>query len=303
MASGKEKMMEIANEYIKIVSSAKSSCNSAAKNISGLRVALEESWKGASGDAMEQALAAIQAEILGVYNDLDGVESAMTSRANKIYNNWSSTTVSAAIVSAATASGSVGGGGFGGSGGRDSSMYEKIFNEQERKVLEDTFKEVYGKDVYHGVKVYNDISTGNVSWDTLENTLKAVGVKSANVDVIVTTCKTVTNPTGNMKRLTDYKNQYMNSAAKRVVNGDIAGGLADLGKSTALGLVSIGYGAFEVASEVGANVISKTTKKVSSALKVAGKYVPGTSGKILKTTGNAISTVSDKVTGWIRKLF
>lgn len=298
MASGKEEMMEIANEYIKIVSSAKSSCNDAAKSISALRLQLSESWKGASGDAMEQALAAVQAEILAVYTNLNGVESDMTSRANKIYNSWS-----AATVSTATASDIAGGGGFGGSGGRDSSMYEKIFNEQERKVLEDTFKEVYGKDVYHGVKVYNDISTGNVSWDTLENTMKAVGVKSTNVDVIVTTCKTVTNPTGNMKRLTDYKNQYMNSAAKRVVNGDIAGGLADLGKSTALGLVSIGYGAFEVASEVGANVISKITKKVSSALKVAGKYVPGAGGKILKTAGNAISTVSDKVTGWIRKLF
>lgn len=247
---------------------------------------------------MEQALAAVQAEISGVYNDLNGVESDMASRANKIYNNWSSAT-----VSTTTASDIAGGGGFGGSGGRDSSMYEKIFSEQERKVLEDTFKEVYGKDVYHGVKVYNDISTGNVSWNTLENTMKAVGVKSAIVDTVVTSCKTITNPNEKVKARIDRTWAYADSANRKLANGDIIGGVADLGMTVMAATQSVRYTASDILTEVGANVISKTTEKVSSALKVAGKYVPGAGGKILKTAGNTISTVSDKVTGWIRKLF
>lgn len=279
----KTEILEAADEYIKIVSSAKSSCNDAAKSISALRLQLSESWNGASGNAMEQALAAIQMEIIGEYNALDEVESAIRSR-TKILAYTPVVPVK---------------GGFGGSGGRDKA----IFDEDEQKVLEDTFKEIYGKDVYYGVKVYEDISTGSVSWDTLENTLKAFGVKSAIVDAVVTSCKTITNPSKKVKARIDRTWAYADSANHKLANGDIIGGVADLGMTVMAAAQSVRYTASDILTEVGANIMDGAAETVSSALKASGKYVPGVGGKILKTAGNTISTVSDNVTGWIRKLF
>lgn len=88
MASDKEKMLQSANSYASYVSDAKKACKNAANSLKSPISIVSESWKGASGAAMKEALEDMKDDLNRLYNRLSALESQMRSRAKSIYNNW-----------------------------------------------------------------------------------------------------------------------------------------------------------------------------------------------------------------------
>lgn len=88
MASDKDNMLSRANYYAGIVSSARSACDEAVQALDSPKSTVSDSWKGASGSAMLQALTDIQTEIKQISAQLVSLESQMRSHARSIYNNW-----------------------------------------------------------------------------------------------------------------------------------------------------------------------------------------------------------------------
>ena len=217
-----------------------------------------------------------------------------------------------------------GGGAFGGSGGienRESSgnylvdswndftygygivkdKYDNL-DDQEKKTIKNICEAVLGEEVYSAAEIAEDIVTGDVSWDTAEKALKAMEVESTTVNVIIKTCETVINPTGNMKTLMDGKDLYMDQAVEKISNGDIAGGLSDLGNSAACGLSAIAYGVGEVSTELVAGGIESISKKVTAPLEAVSKIIPGKAGETVKNVASGIKTVTGAVSGFLKKL-
>ena len=217
-----------------------------------------------------------------------------------------------------------GGGAFGGSGdiekGESSGNYlvdswndftygygvvkDKYNNldDSEKKAIKKVSEAVLGEDVNNAVEIADDIVTGDVSWDTAEKALKAMEVESTTVNVIIKTCETVINPTGNMKTLMDGKDLYMDQAVEKISNGDIAGGLSDLGNSAACGLSAIAYGVGEVSTELVAGGIESISKKVTAPLEAVSKIIPGKAGETVKNVASGIKTVTGAVSGFLKKL-
>ncbi len=217
-----------------------------------------------------------------------------------------------------------GGGAFGGSGdiekGESSGNYlvdswndftygygvvkDKYNNldDSEKKAIKKISEAVLGEDVNNAVEIADDIVTGDVSWDTAEKALEAMKVESTTVNVIIKTCETVINPTGNMKTLMDGKDLYMDQAVKKLSNGDIAGGLSDLGNSAACGLSAIAYGVGEVSTELVAEAVDGVAKKITAPLDKVSKIIPGKAGNAVKSITSGIKTVTGAVSGFLKKL-
>lgn len=175
-------------------------------------------------------------------------------------------------------------------------------DENEQKVLKELGKEFLGKELYYAIDITHDISTGDVTWDTAKSFLKAVRAKSATVNVIIESCKTVTKPTGTMKTLMDGYDIFLEQAADNFSKGNIGQGIADAGMSTACGLSSIVYGVGEVSTELISSALDDFSEGIVSAVDTVGNIIPGETGMVLEDLANGIETISDSVTGFISDL-
>jgi len=88
MASERDNMMGIANNYIAKVSGAKANCEDAIRQIKNAMPDIEANWKGESGSAMIAALEALIVSIQAKASELSETIGAMHSDAQRIYSSW-----------------------------------------------------------------------------------------------------------------------------------------------------------------------------------------------------------------------
>ncbi len=92
--------------------------------------------------------------------------------------------------------------------------------------------------------------------------------------------------------------QLERSASKKMVSGNILGGLWDLGCAVGVGLGSIGFGVVEVYSHTVGSMLGGTVKKAKIISEVTG-LIPGEGGKALNEVSSAIEgEIEDFVDGF-----
>ena len=88
MESEKESMRRSANYYIDKVTTAKTACEDASRDMCAPFLDVRDNWSGKSGDAMVDALDNLQYEIIKVHARLVVLEANMKKEMNSIYQNW-----------------------------------------------------------------------------------------------------------------------------------------------------------------------------------------------------------------------
>lgn len=88
MGVDKERLLDTSNDYVRIVSATQSACDKASRALTTAEYGLSSSWKGKSGEAMEQAISDMRKEINMISVRLSSLKAKMSVQAQNIYNRW-----------------------------------------------------------------------------------------------------------------------------------------------------------------------------------------------------------------------
>lgn len=175
-------------------------------------------------------------------------------------------------------------------------------SKEEQAVIKEIAKEQF-EEYYSAIDITIDIVSGDVSWDTAKTALKAIGIGSTEVSVIVETCELVLSPDGTMAQLQDEYDYYMDRAIKDLSSGNVETGIWNVGKATATGLFQIGYGVAEVSTELVSGAIKKSTEGIITGARLVGNIIPGAEGTVICGLADGVETVTDAVCDFVSGLF
>jgi len=88
MALDKGDISGTTDRYVNLLGKVKTACNDAAGKVRDCQSDVSSNWKGESGEAMADALTALEKEIKAVANEITELQKKVRNRGSNISTNW-----------------------------------------------------------------------------------------------------------------------------------------------------------------------------------------------------------------------